>query len=152
MLDEIGKKDFIAFDPEYIGRGFQVVWHEGERKSVYLRLPLPCSHGDLIACYEAAERIATFWQGTLWAEGEKISLKAFRETLDEHCAQNERFIQMMAEKLWVMTDHRMEIYGAMWPMCPGREEAERFLESLSEYDGGLHEKQAIDACYWPIVY
>lgn len=152
MLGEVGKSDFIAFDPEHIGRGFQVVWHEGERKSVFLRLPLPCSRGDLIAFYAAAERIATFWRGTLWVDGEKTSLKAFQETLDEHIAENERFIQMMAGKMMSMTEHSLEIYGAMWPLRPGKEEAERFLQSPDEFDKWLHEKQSIDACYWPVVY
>lgn len=152
MLDEVGKTDFIAFDPEHVGRGFQVVWHEGERKSVLLNQPLPCSRGDLIALYAAAERIAEFWHGTIWVDDEKTSLKAFRETLDEHIAANERFIRMMAEKVLSMTDQSVEIYGAMWPLHPGREEAERFLQSPAEYDRWLHEKQAMDACYWPIVY
>lgn len=152
MLDEVGKSDFVAFDPEHIGRGFQVIWHEGERKNVLLNQSLPCSRGDLIALHAAAERIAAFWHGTIWVDDKKTTLKEFRKKLDEHIAENERFIRMMAEKMMSITDQNIEIDGAMWPLHPGREEAERFLQSPAEYDRWLHEKQAFDACYLPIVY
>ena len=40
-VGELGESEFIASNPECIGRGFSVTWNPTEKKSINLRLPLP---------------------------------------------------------------------------------------------------------------
>ena len=58
---ELGERDFIAWHPEHIGRGFSVEWKEGEKHKVEMRLPLPSMNEEIKDFYETVRRIAEFW-------------------------------------------------------------------------------------------
>lgn len=152
MDGEVGQHEFIAYLPDHIGRGFQVIWHEGERKRVVLRQPLPCCREEMIEFYHTVERIVTFWKGSLNVDGKATSLKAFLGTLDENQRFNENTIRDLGMDILNGFEGQYEIYGAMWPLRPGHPEGRLFLLSPESYGKWLHEKQEIDACYWPVVY
>lgn len=148
----MGQNKFIAYLPDHIGRGFQVIWHEGERTSVVLRLNLPCCKEELHAFYSAVERIVRYWRGTLHVDGRRMSLKTFMATKEENERINAQAVRDLGKKLLDGYENRLEIGGAMWPLRPGREEGRLFLLSPDAFGEWLHEKQQIDACYWPVVY
>lgn len=152
MPGEVGKHEFIAFLPEHIGRGFQVIWHAGENKRVVLRQPLPCCKEELIEFYHVVERIVRFWKGSLHVDGKRTSLKAFLGTMEDYLHFNEQAIRDLGKGILDTSEGCYEIYGAMWPLRPGHEEGRMFLLSPASYGEWLHEKQEIDACYWPVAY
>lgn len=152
MTGEIGEKEFIAYLPEQIGRGFQVFWHEGEARRVVLRLPLPCCEPEMREFYQTVQRIAEFWKARLIVDGKRTSLKAFMATLEENVRFNADTIREVGKKIVSETGCTVEILGAMWPLRPGVEEGRMFMLDPDSFAEWLHEKQAIDACYWPLVY
>ena len=152
MVGELGRWKLIAYLPDNIGRGCEVIWHEGERNRVVLRQNLPCSKEELKAFYRMNERICQYWRGKLHVDGKRMSLKAFMATKTETERINEQAIRDLGKKLLDGYENRIEIGGAMWPLRPGREEGRLFLLSSDEFGDWLNEKQKIDACYWPVVY
>ncbi len=152
MEGEVGQHEFIAYLPDHIGRGFQVIWHEGENKRVVLRQPLPCCREELNEFYRTVERIMTFWKGSLNVDGKATSLKSFLGTLEDNQRINEQAISDLGRDILNGCEGQHEIYGAMWPLCPGYPEGRLFLLSAENYGKWLHEKQVIDICYWPVVY
>ena len=152
MGGEVGKKEFIAYLPDHIGRGFQVIWHEGESRRVVLRQPLPCCEPELREFYQTVKRIAEFWKGSLIVDGKATTLKAFLRTLEDNISFNVQAARDLGRDILNANEYGYEIYGAMWPLHPGEEEGRMFMLSPESYGEWLHEKQEIDACYWPIVY
>ncbi len=88
MDGQVGKREFIAYLPEHIGRGFLVIWHEGESRRVVLRQTLPCCEPELREFYETVKRIAEFWKGRLIVDGRPTTLKAFQNTLEDNIRFN----------------------------------------------------------------
>ena len=152
MDGKVGKKEFIAFLPEHIGRGFQVIWYEGESRRVVLRLPLPCCEPEMREFYQTVKRIADFWKGSLTVDGKATSLKAFLHTLEDNIRFNVQAARDLGRDIINASDYTYEIYGAMWPLRPGEAEGRLFMLKPEAFGGWLHEKQVIDACYWPVVY
>lgn len=152
MPGELGRNEFIAYLPDQIGRGFQVIWHEGENRRVVLRQPLPCCMEELREFYRTVERIVCFWKGSLNVDGKATSLKAFLNTLEECLKFNEQAIRDLGKDILDAFEGRYEIYGAVWPLRPGHAEGRMFMLTPESYDQWLHEKQVIDACYWPVAY
>lgn len=152
MDGQVGKREFIAFLPEHIGRGFQVIWHEGESRRVVLRQTLPCCEPELREFYETVKRIAEFWKGHLTVDGKPTTLKAFLNTLADNISFNIQAARDLGRDILNSAEYGYEIYGAMWPLRPGEPEGRMFLLSPETFGEWLHEKQVIDACYWPVVY
>ena len=152
MDGEVGEKEFIAYLPDHIGRGFQVIWHEGESRRVVLRQPLPCCEPELREFYQTVKRIAEFWKGSLIVDGKATTLKAFLRTLEDNVSFNVQAVRDLGRDILNVNEYVYEIYGAMWPLRPGEKEGRMFMLSPESYGEWLHEKQEIDACYWPVVY
>jgi len=152
MDGQIGKREFIAFLPEHIGRGFSVIWHEGESRRVVLRQTLPCCEPELREFYETVKRIAEFWKGHLTVDGKPTTIKAFLNTLADNISFNIQAARDLGRDILNGAEYGYEIYGAMWPLRPGEPEGRMFLLTPESFGEWLHEKQEIDACYWPIVY
>lgn len=152
MDGQVGKREFIAFLPENIGRGFQVIWHEGESRRVVLRQTLPCCEPELREFYQTVRRITEFWKGHLTVDGKPTTLKAFMNTLADNISFNMQAARDLGRDILNSAEYGYEIYGAMWPLHPGEPEGRMFLLSPESFGEWLHEKQEVDACYWPIVY
>lgn len=152
ICGEMGRREFIAYLPEHIGRGFQVIWHEGEKRSVTLRLPQPCCEAELREFYETVKRIAEFWKARISVNGKATTLRKFLSTLAENISINVQAVRDLGRDIINRKACGYEIYGAMWPLRPGEREGRQFMLSPESFGEWLHEKQEIDACYWPIVY
>lgn len=152
MEGEVGEKEFIAYLPDHIGRGFSVFWHEGESRQVVLRQTLPCCEAELREFYQTVKRIAEFWKGSLVVDGKATRLNAFLNTLEDNVRYNLEAVRELGRDILNAGEYSYEIYGALWPLRPGDEEGRLFMLQPEAFGSWLHEKQEIDACYWPIEY
>lgn len=145
---QMGERDFIAWNPDHIGRGFSVEWQEGEKRKVTLRLPLPSFNEEIRDFYNCVERIASFWNCGVEEDGEKAELSVFMSGLEAVQETNDRMIIEMAEQVFMgEKDGSMIMPAAVWQLAVGKEEARVFLRAPEKFAGWLDEHQAVDAYY-----
>lgn len=145
---ELGEGEFIAYNPQSIGRGFSVIWNPAENKNIALHLPVPSTIAELKDFYLCVERMVNYWGGKLIVDGNKTSLKDFMAGLDEMIAFNQRTLKDIASRVISGEHDTLTLYSAMWPLDMGKEEAETFLNSPEKYAEWLHEKQSAEV-YFP---
>ncbi len=146
---ELGETEFVAYDPENIGRGFSVVWNPQERKRVMLRLPQPSTTQELKAFYAVVERIVNHWGGKLTVDGNRVRLADFLAALEAMDAFNNKIIEQFSKSVLDGEHETLTLYSAMCPLVIGKEEAAAFLGDPLNYAKWLHEKQSADA-YWAV--
>ena len=144
---ELGETEFIAYNPESIGRGFSVIWTPEERKAITLRLPLPSTTQELKDFYEAIERMVKHWNGRMTVDGNRISLADFLSQFDNTVAFNYRMIKDFSQRILDGEHSTLMLYSAMWPLSAGKDEATRFIENPDYYAEWLHEKQSMDVYF-----
>lgn len=150
---ELGESEFLAYNPEHIGRGFSVIWNPNEKKSIALRLPMPSTTEEIRDFYGAIERMARYWGTKTIDDGSKTSLDAFMAGLDEMISFNDRTIKHFAKQVLDGEYATLTLYSAMWPLAMGKEEAETFLNAPECYAKWLHEKQSMEVyCPSPNLY
>lgn len=143
-VGELGETEFIAYNPESIGRGFSVVWNPKEKKTISLRLPQPSTTSELKDFYAAIERMVSYWDGKLIVEGSRVSLSAFMSTYDDMVDFNNKIIKQFSQQVLDGEHDTLTLYSAMWPLDIGKEEASLFMENPNYYAEWLHEKQSMD--------
>lgn len=146
-VGELGETEFIAYNPESIGRGFSVVWNPKEKKKISLRLPQPSTIQDLKDFYAAIERIVKYWNGTLIVDGSRVNLPDFLNTFDNMVDFNYKIIKQFSQQVLDGEHDTLTLYSAMWPLTIGTEEANLFADDPDYYAKWLHEKQSIDAYF-----
>jgi len=145
--DVLGEGEFIAYNPEHIGRGFSVTWAPGEKKKIEFRLPIPSTPEELRDLFEAAERVASYWNASIVADDMKMKLPAFREYYNEMVKHNENMIKRFSDEVIKGTYETLTLYSALFPLHLSREEAEVFANTPEAFYRWLHEKQSVDAIY-----
>ncbi len=146
-IEELGDKEFVAYNPECIGRGFSVVWNPGEKKKVVLRLLHPSTPQELRDFYDAVERIVTYWGGKLEVDGNRISLSEFMSGFHGMVEFNEKLIKQFSQEILDGEHETLTFYSAMWPLVIGKDEAAMFVRDSAQYALWLHSKQTVDAYY-----
>lgn len=146
-VGELGESEFIAYNPECIGRGFSVTWNPTEKKSINLRLPLPSTKKELKDFYGVVERISKYWGAKIIDDGSKVSLESFMAGLQKMIESNNRFIKQFSQQVLDGEYDTLTLYSAMWPLCMGKEEATLFLNDPESYAEWLHEKQSVDVYF-----
>lgn len=146
-VGELGKTEFLAYNPEHIGRGFSVVWKAEEKKSIALRLPQPSTTQELKDFYDAIARMVKHWDGKLIVDGVRVSLSDFLAAFDNMVAFNQKIIQQFTQQVLDGEADHLTLYSAMWPLTIGKEEAALFVENPDEYARWLHEKQSMDVYF-----
>ncbi len=145
---EMGAREFVAWNPDHIGRGFSVEWQEGEKRKVYLRLPLPSSGEEIAEFYEAVKRIAEFWNADIEEDGATAKLDVFMAGLEDVQQANLDMVVQMAEQVFMgEKDGSMTMPAAVWQLAVGKEEARDFLHAPEKFGQWLHERQSVDAYY-----
>ncbi len=145
--DHLGEREFIALDPDYIGRGFSVIWNKDEKEAVSFRLPTPSTPQELRMFYDTVARVASYWHADVEVDGNVMSVAAFLAGYDNMVTFNHRALNDMAQQLADGRQTEWSLHAAMWPLTMGRSEAVRFLEDLDAYGRWLHEKQTVGAYY-----
>lgn len=141
----VGETEFLAYDPENIGRGFSVIWNPEERKTITLRLPQPCAPQELKEFYASIERMVHYWGGQLTVDGNRVRLSDFLKDYENMLAFNGKILQQFSRQVLDGQNDTLMLYSAMWPLTMGKEEAARFLENPDSFAAWLHEKQSVDA-------
>lgn len=145
--DVLGESEFIAYDPEHIGRGFSVAWTPKEKKKIEFRLLIPSTPEELRDVFDAAERVASYWNASIVADDTKMKLPAFREYYNEMVKHNENMLKHFSNEIINGTYETLTLYSALFPLHISREEAEVFANAPESYFRWLHEKQSVDAAY-----
>lgn len=143
-VGELGKEEFIAYNPKSIGRGFSVIWNPNEKKKIVLRLPQPSTTQELTDFYAAVERMAKHWGASLVVDGSKVSLDSFMAGFQDMIEFNNKVIKQFSQKILSGESENLTLYSAMYPLTIGKEEATSFWENSDSYAQWLHEKQSID--------
>ena len=152
-VGELGETEFIAYNPESIGRGFSVVWNPKEKKTIALRLPQPSTTSELKDFYAAIERMVSYWNGKLIVDGSRVSLSAFMSTYDNMVDFNNKIIKQFSQQVLDGEHDTLTLYSTMWPLAIGKEEASLFMENPNYYAEWLHEKQSMDVHFAsPLFY
>lgn len=146
-VGELGDQEFIAYNPNSIGRGFSVVWNPDEKQSIALRLLQPTTTQELNDFYSAIKRIADYWEGQVIFDGTAISACDLMNSFEAMVDTNYKAINHFSQKVLGGELEMLTLYSAMWPLIVGKEEAVFFLENPDYYAKWLHEKQSIDVYY-----
>ena len=146
-IGELGENEFVAYNPDSIGRGFSVIWNSGEKRTIALRLPQPSTTLELKDFYEAVERIVKYWDGKLIVEGSRVDLSDFLSGFDDMVDFNEKVIKQMSQQVLDGEYEVFTLYSTMWPLAMGKEEANLFMENPDYYAEWLHEKQSMDVYF-----
>ncbi len=146
-VGELGETEFVAYNPQSIGRGFSVVWNPKEKKTIALRLPLPSTTQELKDFYDAVERMVKHWDGKLIVDGSRVSLPEFQAGFDNMVDFNDKTIKQLSQQILDGESDTLTLYSAMWPLAIGQEEAALFMENPDYYAEWLHEKQSMDVFF-----
>ncbi len=146
-IGELGENEFIAYNPEKIGRGFSVIWTPEEKRRLYLRLPLPSTTRELKDFYCTIERMVKYWGARLTADGSRVSLSEFLDGYDDMVEFNYRALKQFSAQILDGTQEMLTLYSAMWQLTLGKEEAAIFSNEPERFDEWLHEKQDIDVFF-----
>ncbi len=146
-MGELGETEFVAYNPEHIGRGFSVVWNPKEKKAITLRLPQPSTTQELKDFYDAIERMVKHWDGKLIVDGNRVSLVDFLSSYDNMVDFNNKIIKQFSQQVLDGEHDTLTLYSAMWPLAIGKEEATLFVENPDYYTQWLHEKQSMDVYF-----
>ncbi len=144
---EMGENEFVAFDPESIGRGFSVVWNPQELKEISFRLPQPTTEKEYDAFYASVKRAADYWNGSLTVDGSKMKLEEFLAGLKDMKDFNKRLVGDMAKDVLSGKQDSLTLYSAKVPLTFGPEEARLFEKDHRNFEAWLHIKQTVDAFY-----
>lgn len=146
-IGELGETEFVAYNPESIGRGFSVIWNPNEKKTIALRLPQPSTTSELKDFYAAVERMVSYWNGKLIVDGSRVSLSDFMSAYDNMVDFNSEIIKKLSQQVLDGEHNTLTLYSTMWPLSIGKEEASLFMENPNYYAEWLHEKQSMDVCF-----
>ena len=146
-VGELGDTEFIAYNPDSIGRGFSVVWNPKEKKTIALRLPQPSTTQELKDFYAAIERMVKRWDGKLIVDGNRVSLPDFLSAFDNMVDFNYKIIKQFSQQVLDGEHDTLTLYSAMWPLAIGKEEATLFMANPDYYAEWLHEKQSMDVYF-----
>ena len=144
---ELGESEFIAYNPQSIGRGFSVIWNPSEKKTITLRLPQPSTTQELKDFYAAIERMVKYWDAKLVVDGNRLRLDSFMTSLQDMIEFNVKIIKQFSQQVLDGEHDTLTLYSTMWPLSIGKEEATLFLNNPDSYAEWLHEKQAMDVYF-----
>ena len=143
-VGELGECEFIAYNPDHIGRGFSVIWTPNEKKKIVLRLPQPSTTQELSDFYAAVERMAKYWNAKLIVDGNRVSIDSFMANFQDMLDFNDKIIKQFSQQVLDGEHDTLTLYSTMWPLAIGKEEATMFLNNPASYAEWLHEKQSMD--------
>ncbi len=145
--DVLGEGEFIAYNPEHIGRGFSVTWTPQEKKKIEFHLPQPSVPEEMRSLFDAVNRIASYWNASIEVEDVEMELPAFLAYYDDMVRFNEGMVKHFAKDLIEGKHETLTFYSALFPLHVSREEAEVFVNDPEAFYRWLHEKQSVDAVY-----
>ena len=144
---KMGDKEFTAFLPDAIARGFSVTWNAQEKHRVDIRLLSPTGREEIREFYATVGRIMQYWNADLWVEGEKVSFDHWMAGLNDFIDFNTRALHSFCKKINDGESKELTLFSAFWPQTVGEEEALRFADNPNAFEAWLHEKQSVDAYY-----
>ncbi len=146
-VGELGETEFVAYNPQSIGRGFSAVWNPKEKKAIALRLPQPSTTQELRDFYDAIERMVNYWHGNLIVDGSRVSLPDFLSTFENMVDFNNKILNQISHQVLDGESDALTLYSTMWPLTIGKEEATMFMENPNYYAEWLHEKQSVNVYF-----
>lgn len=146
-VGKLGDTEFVAYDPNAIGRGFSVIWNPREKKRISLRLSIPSTSWEIRAFFDAVARMVRYWGGTLTVDGTRQKLDTFLATKDDMLRFNRKVLLDMSDKILHGEHENLTLPSAMWSMTIGKEEAKAIQTDPDSFEKWLHAKQSMDIFY-----
>lgn len=145
--DTLGEKDFVAYHPGHIGRGISVVWKQGEKSKVDLRLLTPACDEEVEDFYECVTRIAKFWENSVVeVEGNPGSLEECLNGKEHMLDWNHDVIAGLREEK-SLEQAPLILMGAFWPISLSAEDLQQVSQGSAAYRDYMHQKQSMDVYY-----
>lgn len=146
---ELGEAEFIFYHPAHIGRGTSVVWKQGEKEKVNLRILTPACDQELGDFYDCVRRIAEFWKGCeiLLEDEPPKSLSEFLESKEHMLDFNQSVLRSMGDEEKSISRAPLTLYCAFWPLCLSDKDLKYVSQGFAQFRKYLHDKQSVDAYY-----
>ncbi len=144
---ERDEKEFVAYIPQHLARGFTVNWSEDEINCITLRALTPSTPTELRIFYETVDRIVSYWDGHLEVDGNPMHIDDFLDGYERAVAFNQDTLRKISREILDGETQDMTLFCAMCPMVIGRNEAEAFIADPFYFGRWLNEKQNTDAYY-----
>lgn len=143
--DVLGETEFVAYHPAHIGRGFSVIWKQGEKNKVELRLLTPACDEEVEDFYECIARIGECWKNCeIQVDGVDKSLTECLEGKAHMLDWNRSIIASLGED----QDQRpLVLFGAFWPISLTAEDRQKVSQSSAAFRDYMHQKQSMDVYY-----
>ena len=144
---EEGREDeyTMLFDPENIGRGFQIRF---DGATTELHLNYPNSRHDIELCYMLVQRICNLQKVDCFEyEGESVTLDRIEQIIQRDVDMTAYALNVYADKIRSGDTKSMLIFGVINPFDIGEREIEIFGCDIDKFGAWLNEKQELDVYY-----
>lgn len=143
----MGNGDFIAYHPDFVGRGISVYWKEGEMAAIDISLPTPSFKPEIEAFYRMVKRITDYWNCSLEVDGNNMRPSEFQAGLADTIDFNLKAVVHFSEGVLSGEHDELTLYAVFHPLILGKKEAAEFKEQPQNFGAWLHKKQNEDAWY-----
>lgn len=145
-LEEGQEEDYtILFDPENIGRGFQIRF-DGTTTEIHLNYPN--TRHDIELCYMMVEQICRLQKADSFEyEGETVTLDRVEQIIQRDIDASCYTLQLYADKIRSGESKSIIIFGVIHPFDLGEKEIEIFGSDIDQFGEWINEKQQMDVYY-----
>ena len=144
---ETNPREFTAFLPDAIARGFSVIWRPGEKRRVVLRLLTPTGEAEIREFFRMVRRIMTHWNAALMVDGTRRSLEDWEAELEGYLQFNRQAFENSCRNILDDENGEMTFFSAKWPLHMGKAEAEAFENDFPAFEDWMHRMQSMDVYY-----
>lgn len=144
---KLGDREFIAYNPEHIGRGLSIIWNPKERNSIVLRSLTPTNPQEIEDFFNVIKRITDYWKCNIEVDGNVERSKEFLARLQDMQDFNVQVLKGIFQRIISEEGSSVLLECTMWPLAVGKEEAQLFIDKPETFFKWMHEKQVIDAYY-----
>ena len=144
---ETDPREFTAFLPDAIARGFSVIWRPGEKRRVVLRLLTPTGEAEIREFFHMVRRIMTHWNASLNVDGTRRSLEEWESDLEGYLNFNRQAFHNQCRSILDDENGEMTYISAKWPLHMGKTEAAQFESDFPAFEAWMHRLQSMNVYY-----
>lgn len=141
-VGELGHRQFVAYDPACIGRGFTLKWQPGQENGIAMRLLMPASRQELRTYFDTALRVMAFWQSDcLYVNGSKVHTASFEAGFERLADYNNELIHKMTSRILSGQRPPTTLVCALYPLTIGPQDAQGIDPDPEQFGIWLHAHQ-----------
>lgn len=141
----------VAFPKDHICRGIEISLNKSE---VNLRMPLPTSNKDIEFFYDYIKQICTkLHTKEFLRENEKATFDEIEQFIDLDIDASKNALIRMREEIEKDATKNIYLFGAVNPICIGKEELDEIDNSPRRFGELMNRLQSLDVYYArPVVF